>query len=193
MAKVTGPLYSMTASGKIADAMVFFGWKGISVVRQWLIPANKKTEDQGDVRQIFGGLGRAAKAAKVDSLYRADAAAHAGGVNTWVSAFVQYVRKGVMATATLFEAENTEYEAHAVKASFDSGALTLGLSTLDIAYKGTANSFGYGLQLYELAKYAIAVHAVDPELFDREPYTTALADWDADDVTALVTDLQAVV
>jgi hypothetical protein len=193
MAKVTGPLYSMTASGKIADAMVFFGWKGINVVRQWLIPTNKKTEDQGDARQILGGLGRAAIAAKADSLYRVDATANISGTNTWVSQFVKYVRLNLMADATAFEAELTEFNGHGAVATFNTQALALGLSSLAIEYRGTTNSFSCGLQLYELAKYAIAVHAANPDLFDRAPYTTALASWNQNNVGDFVTDLEAVV
>ena len=34
---------SMSASGKIADAIVYFTWKGRNVVRQWLVPANPQS------------------------------------------------------------------------------------------------------------------------------------------------------
>lgn len=193
MAKVTGPLYSMTASGKIADAMVHFGWKGIAVVRQWLKPANPKTADQGDIRQILGGLGRAAIAAKADSLFREDAKASSTGYNTWVSAFVQYVRKNIMTDATAFESELTAFNGHTAVATFNSSALALGLTSFGVSYRGTTNVFSYGLELYELAKYAIAMHAADPTLFNRAPYKTALASWDAEDVADFVTDLEAVV
>jgi hypothetical protein len=193
MAKVTGPLYSMTASGKIADAMVFFGWKGIAVVRQWLKPSNPQTADQGDMRQILGGCGRAAGAAKTDSLFRVDAKAAATNQDTYVSAFVKYITKNVMVDATAFEAELTAFNGHGAVAQFNSVALALGLQSVDIAYRGTTNSFSYGLQLYELAKYAIAVHAATPALFNRGPYTTALASWDAADIGDFETDLLAVV
>ncbi|MBA7687234.1 hypothetical protein ES703_95695 [subsurface metagenome] len=43
MAKLKAPLLSMGASGKIGDIMVFFPWKGINVVREYVIPANPKT------------------------------------------------------------------------------------------------------------------------------------------------------
>jgi hypothetical protein len=42
MVKVTGPMQSISASGAFAKSMVFFGWKGINVVRQWLIPTNNR-------------------------------------------------------------------------------------------------------------------------------------------------------
>lgn len=50
MAKVISPLFSFEASGKIADAMVFFTWKGRNVVRKWTIPTNPMSEDQGNIR-----------------------------------------------------------------------------------------------------------------------------------------------
>lgn len=53
MAKVTGPLMSLTASGKLGKSIVFMKWRGISDVRKWLIPANPKTTDQQRVRNDF--------------------------------------------------------------------------------------------------------------------------------------------
>jgi hypothetical protein len=53
MAKVKGPLYSMSASGQIGQAMVFAEWKGIPWVRKQFIPHNMKSTDQKRVRLIF--------------------------------------------------------------------------------------------------------------------------------------------
>jgi len=46
MAKLKAPLFSFEARGKIADALVYFPWKGINCVRQYVIPANPKTDPQ---------------------------------------------------------------------------------------------------------------------------------------------------
>lgn len=46
MAKVTAPLFGFSASGKIADSLVFMKWKGIATVRKYLIPANPKSAGQ---------------------------------------------------------------------------------------------------------------------------------------------------
>ncbi|MBA7703887.1 hypothetical protein ES703_112684 [subsurface metagenome] len=46
MAKVNAPLISFSASGQIAKAVVYFSWKGINAVRQYVIPANPKSDDQ---------------------------------------------------------------------------------------------------------------------------------------------------
>ena len=42
MAKVYMPLLSAQASGKLAKSMVHFYWKGLNVVRQWVIPTNPR-------------------------------------------------------------------------------------------------------------------------------------------------------
>lgn len=43
MAKVTGPLFSLSASGQIAKSLVYMTWKGIQDVRKYVIPANPKS------------------------------------------------------------------------------------------------------------------------------------------------------
>jgi len=46
MARITGPLLSLSASGKIADVLVASTWKGIPVMRQYVKPSNPQTEAQ---------------------------------------------------------------------------------------------------------------------------------------------------
>lgn len=43
MAKLKAPLLSLGAAGALGKAMVFFGWKGIDCVREYVIPSNPKT------------------------------------------------------------------------------------------------------------------------------------------------------
>lgn len=50
MAKVNAPLFSFNASGKLANALVYFGWKGIDVVRSYVVPSNPKTAAQNTQR-----------------------------------------------------------------------------------------------------------------------------------------------
>lgn len=53
MAKVTAPLLSLGASGKIANTLVASVWKGIPYMRQYVVPANPKTVDQVAHRAAF--------------------------------------------------------------------------------------------------------------------------------------------
>ncbi len=50
MAKTTGPLFSMDASGKFGGALVFTKWKGRPVVRQLVVPSNPRTLTQNSAR-----------------------------------------------------------------------------------------------------------------------------------------------
>jgi len=59
MAKVTGPLFSLEARGKIGNAMVHFPWKGRFCVRRWLKPTNPRDVDQKLIRQKIGAIGKA--------------------------------------------------------------------------------------------------------------------------------------
>jgi hypothetical protein len=52
MAKVTGPLMSMTASGAFGGTLVFANRLGSNVVRQLVTPANPRSVGQTDARNI---------------------------------------------------------------------------------------------------------------------------------------------
>lgn len=53
MAKLTGPLFSLAASGKLAKSLVYMKWKGIDDVRKYVIPANPRSDDQMTQRGYF--------------------------------------------------------------------------------------------------------------------------------------------
>jgi hypothetical protein len=189
MAKVYGPLHSDNARGKIANALVFIGWKGIKDVRAWLKPANPKTGAQGDVRLILGGLGRACKPADTTKYYVYNAGLVTPSNQSWISRFVQYIRTTYMIDADAFEDQVSEYEEHSAKSAFDSNAAALGLTDFDINYKNTESPFYAGLMLYMLAKYGIDAHKVNPDAFDKTPYTKDISQWTAEDVAILKEDL----
>lgn len=76
MAKVTGPLLSLDASGTIASTMTFSRWKGINYVRQRVIPTYKRTTEQAAVRDIVADSSLAWKtnalvgAIQIDAAYK---------------------------------------------------------------------------------------------------------------------------
>ena len=188
MAKVSGPLFSLTASGTIAKAMVHFQHKGQGVVRQWITPKNPKSPDQGDQRLILGGTGRACGAVKVTSGYNGQLTTLklVKGVQSKQSYLVKEIISRYLSTPTAYEAAATAFNAHTAKASFISNAATIGLYDFDIMYKGTASAFSAGMQLYLLARVAIDLQ------FTGAPYSTALASWSGTQITALVADIAAV-
>jgi len=54
VAKLTAPLFSLTASGTLAKAITFASWKGVAYARTRVIPANPNTLPQQEVRGVFG-------------------------------------------------------------------------------------------------------------------------------------------
>jgi len=189
MAKVTGPLQSFSATGKIANALVFFAWKGIPVVRQWLKPANPKSSDQGDQRIIMGGTGRAVgeicpnTGSTVDSVF-AKQLIDLGLIptaQTKQSFLVQYILDHYLTDATAYAAELAALTAHTVYGAFTEAAGTLGIVEFDLAYAAVA-PYDIGLGLYLIAKSAIALG------FTGTPYTTNITAWVTADVNGMIND-----
>jgi len=53
MAKVIAPLFGFSASGALAKTLVYMNWKGISDVRQYVIPANPQSAGQTAQRDLL--------------------------------------------------------------------------------------------------------------------------------------------
>ncbi len=92
MGKLKGPLFSLGASGQLAKTLVFFGWKGLNVVREYVIPANPKTALQVTQRGYMTAavaMVHTAQARAVTALTSADQVAYAalasakGKIMTW--------------------------------------------------------------------------------------------------------------
>jgi len=101
VAKLKAPLLSLGASGQLAKTMVFFGWKGINAVREYVVPSNPKTPAQTTQRGYMTTMVDAIHAAMADADYpliSADQVAYSalaqakGKIMTW---FNQAVKLGV--------------------------------------------------------------------------------------------------
>jgi hypothetical protein len=184
MAKTTGPLYSLSASGKLANAMVYFTWKGIGVCREWLRPANPQTAAQGNRRTMLGGTGRACGEIVVSSAFHQqliDLALIPGG-QTKQSFMVDYIMSHYLTNPTAFGTYLTEFTGHTYKTVFQTLADTLGVVGFSLTYD-TIAEYDKGLGLYLMAKTAIALG------FTGTPYTTALASWVTADIEGFGADL----
>jgi len=101
MAKLKAPLMSLGASGQLGEALVFFPWKGLNVVREYVIPANPRTTGQqtqrGYLSDAVGSI-HATQAKAVNPLEEIDIVAYAlwGSIfatpRTW---FNQAVKMGL--------------------------------------------------------------------------------------------------
>lgn len=80
MAKLKAPLMSLGASGALGKALVFFPWKGLNVVREYVTPSNPKTVPQttqrGFLTEVVTAI-HALQALAVDPLIAIDIAAYA--------------------------------------------------------------------------------------------------------------------
>lgn len=191
MAKVTGPLFSIGARGKLGQAIVFSFWKGINVVREYLKPANPQTAPQGDRREMLGGLGRAPKYVQVGSDFEGYAKAVAPSGQSWISQFVKYIMVTYFTNLAGYTALWDEWQAHAAQADFTTRAEALGLTTFQIAYKSHSAHFYPGMQLYCLAKYGCDQYLLDNTKFNISPYSTALASWVDAEIVEMVADFTA--
>lgn len=155
MAKVSGPLMSVSASGKFGGVLVASIWKGRAYMRQLVIPANPDTAGQQAVRSILGTLGKAARAvltSAVDPMFVGSpffTAARDGAPSgqSWIS-WLQKVMN------PLFDARVTAYAALSgtIKGYYDASATGAGLgSYVDKA----GDTHTAGEQLYMLAYFAV--------------------------------------
>jgi len=186
MAKVTGPLMSMSASGKLGNALVYFPWKGISVVREWLKPANPQTGAQGDRRTMLGGLGRGGGAVNKLSQFAEYAREVTPTGQTWISRYVQYINNTYFADATDFATHDAEEGAHGAHLDWVDESQDLGLAHFKMLYRAMATQFTQSHQLYCLAKYATDQYLLDNTKIKESPYSTALADWNLAKIQEMV-------
>lgn len=91
MARVDGPLFSLQASGSLADTITFSRWKGRPLVRQTVVPANPRSDSQVSNRAMMRFIAEAwrylttAEQLAWEELARADA----------ISNFNAYTRSGM--------------------------------------------------------------------------------------------------
>ena len=190
MAKVTGPLFSMSASGKLGDAIVFFGWKGLSVVREWLIPTNKMSAAQGNQRTILGGTGRA-----VGEIYPKPGFAIVSafaqqlidlglvtGNQTKQSYLVKYILDHYLNTTANYSSYLAEFIANTTGyTAFGAGATTLGLVDFSLSYD-SIGTYDKGFGLYLIAKAARAL------AFAGTPYSIDVSTWVQASVDSMISD-----
>lgn len=191
MAKVTGPLFSIGARGKLGQAIVYSFWKGTNVVREWLKPANPKSGNQGDRRVMLGGLGRAPKYVQKDKTFEGFAKAIAPSGQSWISYFVKYIMKTYFPDVNGFDVRYAVYVEHTANSNFIDEAVALGLTNFNLPYQSMASEFSQGFMLYCLALYATDQYLLDNTKFNDTPYSKALKDWELADIQEMVADFSA--
>lgn len=172
MAKLKGPLFSLGASQQLGKTLVFFGWKGLDLVREYVIPANPKTSGQttqrgymtGSVNLIHTAQSKAANPLDADDII---------AYGLWASV--------VQAATTWFN--------QLVRNLLDQ--LVAGLSS--VIYTNGGTTPGAGQLAVQLFSYNVLPTAGDfwygtskTALVNKEPATVA-----AEDLSATITGLTA--
>ena len=158
MAKVKAPLFGFSASGKLANSLVYMKWKGINDVRQYVIPANPKTAKQVTQR---GYMTSAVTLWHDTPLIAADLTAwnvFATTLAQTMSGFNSFVRKVIDAlkAAKTFQALSN--------ADFAAVTATAGTVVMDIASDQTTTLY-WGTSKTVMPESALGVFDVDHVTF----------------------------
>lgn len=156
MSKLKGPCFSLGASGAVAKTLVYFPWKGLNVVREYVIPANPKTTGQTTQRgylTLAVGHIHDAQANLPDNLKELDKSAYAlwasvvQPATTWFNQAVRnYIDQKVAGlTALVYRAGKTT-----------PGATQLAVEVQSQVAAATAGYFHYGTSKTALLSTKVA-------------------------------------
>jgi len=95
MAKVTGPLFSMSASGTIGKAVTYGRWKGQPWARVWFSPENPQTDKQVNIRKALELMVAYWQSGAINP--EGKAAYEAGAASLGMSGYNLYMRRGLNA------------------------------------------------------------------------------------------------
>lgn len=140
MAKVTGPLASLDASGQFAKTVVYSKWKGRNYGRLLVTPTNPKSDGQAEVRLYLGCIGKTNKMVEAiskgdagDSVVYTQVLAKTPSDQSWMSYFAKtqlgIANANIKAFRTAYALLDT-----ATKALWDTGAASVPVPGFDIGY-----------------------------------------------------------
>lgn len=153
--RLTGPMFSLTASGSLASTLTYSSWKGIAYGRQLVIPSNPQSSAQQIVRTVLGYLAKAVVAvltiakdvaASGSPFFLASVAVAPSG-QTWSN---HLINKCYMANSTI----QSDYDALSgtIKGYFENGADDAGLVDYLPPFEG-ATAIPKAQQLFALAYF----------------------------------------
>lgn len=144
MAKLTGPLFSLEASGTIGEAVTYSNWKGRAYARARVVPNNPRSALQTGIRAMFAFI-----AAVWDGLSAPDRATwDAAGEAAQYSGFNAYV-KANMDRWVDAEAPTQASPAAEAQTPTTVSAMTLtggaGIVTIDLTLTAATNQWGIAI------------------------------------------------
>lgn len=168
MARLQGPLFSLSASGSLGGAIVFSNWKGRAYCRELVKPANPRSDKQLSVRammrflsQEWAGIGSPAQVSW-DDLADADV----------VSAFNAYIKKNLRRWRNfLGPGQDSDPAAGDTQPVHDTGSATGGVRMCTVQMTMTTLNDGWGCLIFR--KEGGAVTAAFDNLVAVIPYDGA--------------------
>lgn len=124
MAKTSGALFSLDASGKFGKTLVVAKWKGRQYIRQLVTPSNPQTTGQQTARAALSSGGKFNNKVELGSAFELGVTAQTPSGQSWASYFAKLAQSKFAASKTAYENVSNA----TVKGYFDTGATTLGLS-----------------------------------------------------------------
>lgn len=159
MAKVTGPLLSLSARNSVGGALTFKTWKGINTVSIKSTPSNPKTTNQMKGRAYFAAGGKITKIADLagDVVTYVKTIVTAG--QSWASYFVKEMMGSNNINIEAAKAFYANVSNATIKGYFDDAAAQAGVESVDL--DGTTNTqLSAGLIL--LTAYMASKRQSDP-------------------------------
>lgn len=145
MVKVSGPAFSLSASGTIGSTLVFSNWKGRAYVRGHVIPSNPKSGGQVGMRAMFSFLAKSWTTLS------------AGNQATWEDRAAQLIASSFNAFMSYnqfrwrnFTAPSKEEPAGTANTPATVGvlSLTLGVRSITVTQAITTASDGWGICIF---------------------------------------------
>lgn len=134
---VTGPLFSLTASGQLAKALVYSTWKGRAYVREYVVGANPNTLAQRVRRVMMGFISK--MWADLDPTEQASWVTTAAGKN--ISPFNEFVSANMdRQTNELAPTGNEVPAGGALTGTVAAPTVTGGVGKIDVVFTNTVNN-----------------------------------------------------
>ena len=188
MAKVTAPLQSFSAAGKVADSLIFQTHNGRNVVRKYFQPRNPRSVDQRRNRVIISLTSQSISSVDSGLPYLTDLLTVVPPTQTWSTYIHKYVTSRFGRGLAGCEALRLDYAGHPNRALIDN--FSARIDYRGFFYPNAANTeifLAGGISFYLLAEIAFEIKATT-NLFNRPVYDTALNDWTLTHATAFKSD-----
>ena len=188
MAKTVGPLQSFSASGKVADSLIFQNQNGRNIVRKYFQPSNPRTPPQQTNRLIIAALAKSFDAADKGKPWLNDLLQAVPAGQTWTTYAQNFFTERYGRGAAGVQAAHTEFLRLTDRTLWESFANRIGIfDTVFLDAIDGARTLEAGFSLLFPVKLALDIRA-RTNLFPQTYYDIDVNDWTLDTITLFKSD-----